>query len=172
MSDIINTKYLKGILKNKKFINVLDGSQIVKLTLNNVLLPFGVEKYNDKNIINLELENNNNTHNNYISVIDAIENKVKNKDINIDINCHQNLINKTFLPTFKKSKLGYLLRTHLLSNTEIYILKKNNDKMLIDSSNLSNATCDLTISLKGIWIKDDSYGLYWSLSECEIVKIQ
>ena len=30
---------------------------------------------------------------------------------------------------------------------------------------------NVNISLKGIWIKDDSYDLYWSLSECEIIKL-
>ena len=66
------------IKKNKKFINILEDTHQIRLTLNNVLLPFGTEKYNDKNIINIELEKDNNIHNNYISMLDSIENKVKN----------------------------------------------------------------------------------------------
>ena len=88
------------------------------------------------------------------------------------LNCHQNLINKIFLPTFKKSKLGYLLRTHLLSNTEIYILKKNNDKLLIDSSNLNNSTCNLSLLLKGMWITESNYGLYWEINSIQVLSFK
>ena len=172
MAESINTKKLKGILKNKKFINILEDTHQIRLTLNNVLLPFGTEKYNDKNIINIELEKDNNTHNNYISILDSIENKVKNKEINLDINALQNLINKTFLPTMKTSKLGYLLRTHLLSSTEIFILKKNNDKLLIDSSNLNNSTCNLSLLLKGMWITESNYGLYWEINSIQVLSFK
>lgn len=172
MTDFVNTKKLKCVLKNKKFINILEETQQIKMTLNNVFLPFGTEKYNDKNIINLELEKLNNTHNNYISIISSIEEKIKNKNIDLDINCLQHLTNKIFFPTLKTSKLGYLLRTHLLSSTNIYILKKNNDKLIIDGSNLTNATCDISLLLKGIWITDANYGLYWEIQSIRVASFK
>ena len=44
--------------------------------------------------------------------------------------------------------------------------------MTLAKTNIKNTISNVKLSLKGIWLKDDSYGLYWSLSECEIIKIQ
>ena len=45
---------LKCILKNKKFISIFNSGNLLKINLENIYIPFGVEKYNDKLIVNLE----------------------------------------------------------------------------------------------------------------------
>lgn len=151
-------------IKTKTFINVLSENKKIKFTLNNIVIPFGVEIYNQKEIVNLEIQPKNNESYNYISIIESIENKVKNSKLDM-------IKNKTLIPSIKDSKYGKILRTHLISDPSIYIKSKSDSKINLMKTNLKNSESNVTISLKGIWIKNESYGLLWSLSECEIVKL-
>jgi hypothetical protein len=144
---------------------VLFETKKIKFELNGVVIPFGVEIYNSKEIVNVEIQPKDNVQYNYISEIESLENNIKESKL-------QTLKDKNFISTFKESKYGKILRTHLIRDPEIYIKTKNDSKMTLAKSNIKNTTSNVKISLKGIWIKDNSYGLYWSLSECEIIKIQ
>jgi hypothetical protein len=151
-------------IKNKTFINVLSDNKKIKFMLNNIVIPFGVEVYNQKEIVNIEIQPKNNESYNYISIIESIENKVKNSNIDI-------FKNKNLISSIKDSKYGKILRTHLISDPSIYIKSKTDSKINLMKTNLKNSESNVNISLKGIWIKDDSFGLYWSLSDCEIKKL-
>jgi hypothetical protein len=163
---------LKCTLKNKKFISIIDNlnGKIIKFKLENIFLPFGVELYNDKYIINLEFEKTNNIHNNYISIINALEKNILNNNFETEINVNSCIINKKFLTSIKDSKLGYILRTHLIKTSEIFILKKNGEKFYLDKENLKGVISDIEISLKGIWINDEAYGFYWNIDTIQIKK--
>ena len=151
-------------IKNKAFINVLSENKKIKFSLNNIVIPFGVEIYNSKEIVNIEIQPKNNDSYNYISIIESIENKIKNSKLDI-------IKNKNLILSIKDSKYGKILRTHLIKDPEIYIKSKTDTKINLMKTNLKNSESNVNISLKGIWIKDDSYGLYWSLSCCEIIKL-
>lgn len=168
----LNTKKITCTIKNKKFLNCLSNDRTIRLNLVNIYLPFGKENYNNKEIVNIELIKTNNTHNNFISSLTSLENRIKNKNFDCDVNVLQLLINKTFLPTIKESKLGYILRTHLNAQTEIYIEKKNKTKFLVTSENLKSTECDINLVLKGIWINNDvsTYGLLWDIIDIKINK--
>jgi hypothetical protein len=160
--EIINK--LQYQIKTKTFINVLSENKKIKFTLNNIVIPFGVEIYNSKEIVNIEIQPKNNESYNYISIIESIENKIKTSELDI-------IRNKVLFPSIKESKYGKILRTHLIADPDIYIKSKLDTKINLMKINLKNSESNVTISLKGIWIKDDSYGLLWSLSECEIKKM-
>jgi len=151
-------------IKTKTFINVLSDNKKIKFTLNNIVIPFGVEIYNQKEIVNLEIQPKNNESYNYISIIESIENKVKNSKLDM-------IKNKNLIQSIKDSKYGKILRTHLAVDPDIFIKTKNDAKINLMKTNLKNSESNVTISLKGIWIKDESYGLLWSLSDCEIIKL-
>ncbi len=151
-------------VKNKGFVNVLSENKKIKFSLNNVVIPFGVEIYNSKEIVNIEIQPKNNESYNYISIIESIENKIENSKLDI-------LKNKNLIPSIKDSKYGKILRTHLVNDPEIFIKSKTDSKINLMKTNLKNSESNVNISLKGIWIKDESYGLYWSLSCCEIIKL-
>ena len=53
---------------------------------------------------------------------------------------------------------------------EIYIKKKDQSKMFIEKSNIINTTSNVEIYLKGIWVNDTSYGIYWGVDYVEISK--
>jgi hypothetical protein len=80
------------------------------------------------------------------------------------------LNNKGILSIIKDSKLGHIIRTHLLKNTEIFILKKNGEKINLDHTNLTNSECDIKLDLKGIWLNDNNYGLYITIKSIKINK--
>lgn len=151
-------------VKNKAFVNVLSENKKIKFSLNNILIPFGVEIYNSKEIVNIEIQPKNNESYNYISIIESIENKIINSKLDI-------LKNKNLITSIKDSKYGKILRTHLINDPEIFIKSKTDTKINLMKTNLKNSESNVNISLKGIWIKDESYGLYWSLSCCEIIKL-
>ena len=151
-------------IKTKTFINVLSENKKIKFNLNNIVIPFGVEIYNQKEIVNIEIQPKNNESYNYISIIESIENKIKNSSLVM-------IKNKNLITSIKDSKYGKILRTHLIKDPEIYIKSKSDTKINLMKTNLKNSESNVNISLKGIWIKDESYGLYWSLSECEIIKL-
>ena len=105
---------------------------------------------------------------------DFIKNDKRVKLYNVD--CEDNEIYKKRNEIFKNINEGYfcLLDDDTLFHEtmyEIYIKTKNDSKMTLAKSNIKNTTSNVKLTLKGIWIKDNSYGLYWSLSECEILKL-
>lgn len=156
--DIAKLSIYNPSKNSKKYFNIAhDGHQI---TINNLQchIPFGVEKYNDKLLLNIELvETNENS--NILSKIDSIEKLIKSKFPNFGL-----------MPCHKKSKLGCLLRTHYTKNTECFILKKNNEKMMIDKVNLNLADCEVNLSIKGVWFNDNNCGIYITIDSIRVIK--
>lgn len=154
---------------SKNFYVLQKDNLNIEIRLDNAYLPFGSEKYNDNIIVNFELDNTNN-NNNILSKLGCLENNIKNGDIIFE-NINKNIIlSKGQSSVIKKSKLGHIIRTHLLKNTEIYIIKKNGEKMFIDHTNLQNAYCDAILDLKGIWLNENSYGFYITIKSIKINK--
>lgn len=154
----INVDILNIYRVNNKYYNITYNNE--SITINNLIchVPFGTEKYNDKLLLNIELLDTN-FNNNILSKINSIEKYIIKKFPNLGL-----------LSCVKKSKLGHLLRTHFLKNTECYILKKNNDKIIIDETNLNLADCEINLTLKGIWINDNNYGLYFAINSIKVIK--
>jgi hypothetical protein len=172
IQDIIelNSKNIRCILKNKKFVNVFCPLETIKIKLENVFIPFGVEKFNNKYILNLEFEIKSNIHNNYISTLSNLESKIINKKYETEVNIESCLVNKKFLTSLKTSILGHILRAHISDSTEVYILKKDSTHMSIDKDNLKGTNVNIELTLKGIWINDDTYGFYWNTNKIQIIK--
>lgn len=167
-----NNIKLKCILKNKKFISVFESltGNIIKYKLENIYIPFGAELYNNNYIINCELSNLNNIHNNYISIIQTLEKNIINNNFDKEFNVNRCLINKKFITSIKESKLGYILRTHLTKITEIFILRENGTKYDLDKNNLKGVNANIEIGLKGLWVNDESYGFYWNINLIQLTK--
>lgn len=168
----LNNKQIKCLPKNKKFISIIlnNSSQIIKIKLDNIFIPFGVEKFNNKLVLNLEFDKNINTHNNYISVLSSLENKINNKTYATEINVESVLVNKVFTSSLKESILGSILRTHITDSTDIFILKKDLSKMPIDKENLKGTNVNIELTLKGLWVNDEKFGLYWNINNIQIIK--
>jgi hypothetical protein len=166
----INLQNLQLTQKSKLFFILLCNNSILNFNIELCNIPFGLESYLNKNIINIELLNTNNIHHNIISKIQSLENSISSQSYISEINVKQNLSNKTFSKSLKESKLGFILRTHPKTNIETYIKKKDLTKMFIDINNIGNTTSNIEVFVKGVWMNDTSYGLYWGINYIQIVK--
>ena len=174
MCDLLDlNSNLKCSFKNKKFMGVTindSTNTIIKIKLENVYCPFGAEYFNKKYIINFEFEKNNNIHNNYISKLQTLENKIINKNYYSESSLDNCFYGKTFTTVVKQSMLGHILRTHVTDSTEFYILRKDNTKMILDKENIKKTTSDIILTLKGLYLGDDNYGFYWNINEVQVKK--
>ena len=109
-------------------------------------------------------------HNNYLSTLTNLENKIINKKYGTEVNIESVLVNKKFISSLKPSILGNILRTHISDSTDVFILKKDLSHMSIDKENLKGTNVNIELTLKGIWINDDTYGFYWNVGKTQIIK--
>lgn len=167
--DIVAIHKLNITTFNKNFMRCLINNENLKFNISNVYLPFGGEKYNDKIIINIELDNQN-VHNNIVSKLDTIDNKIIEKEYIADTQSQYILTTRGYMKSLKPSKCGYIQRTHLLKTSEIYIERKNGEKINLDYTNLEKSYCDIEIQLKGIWLTENNYGLYWIINSIKVIK--
>ena len=90
LTNIENTELCSINIINKNFFILKYDKNNITLDLNDVILPFGAEKYNDKLILNIELENNN-INNNILSKLEKLEKNIQNTNINME-NINKNLL--------------------------------------------------------------------------------
>jgi hypothetical protein len=152
------------IYEFENFKNKLINFKSVKVNI-----PFGVENYNSKYILNLEYLNNNFSHNQIVE-IKKIENFFSNlKDKNISLHLKEELEDKTFSSSLNKRKDSILFRTHLKVQKKNIIseFKKNNS--LIIFNELKSHVGYFNIELKSLWTSKDKYGLIWIVKNGSII---
>lgn len=151
-------------------------------------IPFGIETYNNKHILNLELykyKENNNVYNFYC-LIQQLEAQIKK----VISEKYPELKSKEFISSFKERDFP-ILRTHLK-----IIRKKVITKIMRKKSNfkiekrkianpfgqLANTNSDILsindlvpkskgvvdIELRELWVHDVTYGLLWIVTSCEV----
>jgi hypothetical protein len=163
---------------NKKSYNIFIYKEMMKEIIFNtpkLNIPFGIEDYNNKKIVNLEfknIESNNNIYNLYSNIKNVelfFENLIENsKIINRDLpnNLLNDIKNKQFISCIKEKKnFDPLFRTHLKKIKKKYLTNfknKNNNEEII-YSNIKKMNGIFSICLKSLWISNESYGLIWNL---------
>jgi hypothetical protein len=162
----------KLFIKNK---NLLSN---IKIKLQWVKSPFGVEKYLFKEIINLEFtnyKNKNYSYNNYskINQIEEAFNKLNTDSVHTNNFKHlygsflNDLKGLDFLPSIKMrpDKFDPLFRVHLKKTKNLIttkIFKKNKDKYEHGSiHDIKDKMLEVELELSTIWIKNNDYGLIW-----------
>jgi len=127
-------------------------------TLENVVIPFGVEKYNYKEIINLEIKNSkkDNIQLNNISAIRNLEKYFKDRPE----------FGSKFFKSTIRNNYGYdpLIRTHLKKSGKNTTTNVKNGSL----HNLKNTVADITIELSSIWTTTDSYGITLVASDIDV----
>lgn len=131
----------------------------ISFTLKNVAVPFGVEKYNYKEIINLEIKNSkkDNDQLNNIAVVRNLEKYFENRP---------EFGSKFFKSTIRNNH-GYdpLIRIHVKKNGKNTVTNVTNGSLY----NLKNTVANVTIELSGLWTTTDSYGLTLVVSDIDVV---
>ena len=135
-------------------------------------IPFGIEKYNSKFILNLEFydyDKNNYTYN-QIMEIKNLELYFKDLlDKKISLSLKEDLENKTFCSSIKERKNSFLLRTHLKVQKKNIISEFKKKDKFIELNSLKNSYGQFQIELKSLWISKDQYGLVWVIKQGEII---
>ena len=175
-----NRLYLKKKNRNsgfKVFIKSTNGqlkAMAIKSPKMNV--PFGVEMYADKEIVNLEftgIHESNEMYNFHVKIqeIDRFFSRIsydpKIKDeYKIQSEVLELLTWKEYINSIKIRKdFEPLLRTHLKKRKKIINSKIYKDNKLVETSALEEASGILTLILDSVWIKNGKCGLVWLISE-------
>ena len=159
----INYKVVKNFI-----IMSYDNSEL-KFLLNNCVFPFNdMAKYEEGDILNIELLSESNTTYNQLSKLESYQQHLIN--LNLPFNIKYKLAGKGYVPSIKKSLMGHTIRTHFKDGST-YIEKKDGEKIIVDNSMIHTSGGDVNIKLKGIWFNDNSYGLYWVSDSVRLTKI-
>jgi hypothetical protein len=153
--------------KNYILLNSL--GEKIKITLNNVTIPFGIEKYNSTNILNIEISpKKSNDHYNINAIITAFESELSNIELIRDKELKKELEDKGYYQNIRESKDGYIIRCHVLHMPEIFMMiGKFKNLLTMSDVKKTKATVELELSL--MWINDNNYGIIWSIKNIEIL---
>lgn len=140
-----------------------------------VNIPFGVEKYNFKDIINVEFTNlkgSNEVYNFYTQIKQIDEfltnlNKEDNKDThsvdfinNLNYELVNNIKGKTYISCIRENKkYDPMLRTHVRKTKKMIKSKVYKNKKEFPILSMKRDKGFFTIELGSLWISDDSYGI-------------
>lgn len=182
MNDILDLELSKLIFVKAKTAQKKDNTEkesYIALTkdnkkkyieLNGITIPFGVENYQNKNIINIEIntKKNNKFHNTY-SILSSFENELKTlRDNKICSNELKNsLQDKEYYPNMRESKCGQIIRTQLFGQP-IITTQFIGQKMSAPISNIKKSIANVKLELGGLWITESNYGISWYIKEIEI----
>jgi hypothetical protein len=149
-------------LNNKSLLLFNTDNSIIKYTLNNVYLKFGIEKYNNNHILNIYIDKNDNNEE-YNKVVDivGIEANIKNTQKSIVDSRRYNIEGKGYkslLTDVKEyGKDITCIRTYMNHNAEI--LFPGAFCSVGFDTNIAGYKADLEITVKNVWITDNNFGL-------------
>lgn len=148
---------------NKKASMIFDNrGNLIRMSLKNVFLKFGIENYNSKHILNICVDKNENNeeYNKIINIIN-IECKIKKFQNDIIESRKHNFDGKGFQSVITNlSEFGKditTLRTYM--NYDAKIITKGSLGYLDFSTDISNYKADVDITVKTVWNTDNNFGL-------------
>lgn len=153
----------------KSYILFSNNLSKTEIKLKKVYLPFGIEIFNKKAILNVEIyPKKSNEENNMYAMLYSFENELKDKTkFPNDI---KNEINELTYYNFMKSNNnnGYLIRTHMSPNPEIYAMI-GKFKNALTSKDIKDVKCNIDLELGTFWINDVNYGITWFVKRIEVI---
>jgi hypothetical protein len=153
----------------KNYIPLNIKGEKIKIKLENVTIPFGMEKYNSSNIINIEISpKKNNDHHNYHAIISSFEKEFTDLDLIKNKELKKELIDKQYYNNMRDSKDGFIIRTHLFNMPEIY-LNMGKFKNLLTLSDITKTKANVELELAMVWLNEHNYGIIWRIKEIEVL---
>lgn len=116
------------------------------IELKNVYSPFGCEKYNNKDILNIILSTKDNQDFNNLQFIKQINEIFMNYS-----NTHLDFLNFEYNSPIKINNGNHILRTHLANNLIINSLDKNFE--------IKKNTFNIQLEISSIWTFQNKFGL-------------
>lgn len=132
--------------KDKKFYNIRIGRNKLKYKIKKVLCPFGLENEYNNNIIKIELDNENENHINFISLINNLNEKITENFGNKDNELKNNF-------RLRKDKFVFNCRLKKFKNNILVNINYNNKddylKTIYDLNKMS--LIDAELELDNLW---------------------
>jgi hypothetical protein len=179
--DISNIDYSKLLLvSEKKGYRFAYNFSKFKIKTPVCLMPFGLETYNNKEIINIELSNATNEQINFnatVRMLDKLYQQFSNKQIqennvfpfiNLPAGFAKEVSNMEYSPCIKPSLLGSIIRCHVKPNINV-IKKVNGTNVICSKNDLKKSNAIIELELGNIWIHNNKYGLIWYINNIEIL---
>jgi hypothetical protein len=150
-----------------------------KIEIPDCEIPFGIELYNKKEILNINLYDNEVDTNkkintlNYLKLLEKIYEQFSNKKIesknlpfvSLPFGFTKEVENKEFLTTIKPGhKGGVFVRTHLAKSIKVYKLE-DGKKVECVRPDLKGKKCSLILELNSMWMYGGKYGFLWYVHE-------
>ena len=135
------------------------------LKINKVNLPFGVESFNGKSILNVEIiPESSNEHYNTYSAILGLEKQFSKYD-NFEYEpLKEDIDEKGYYQNIKESKIGNMIRTHIFAPPSVFC---SMGKMTL--ADVNNVKANVEIELGSIWINQNNYGILWYVKSIEVL---
>ena len=146
--------------KTEGFYNIYveenNKNKLIKIKVNNVNLPFGIEEYKNKYVINFEV-NDNESCKKFTEIINKLERNIINL-IDHEVDTKSVLYKKENYPTkcrayIKKNKNKFIT-VYKLNNKEVSLFEIQ-----------KNESYNLELEISGIWKYKNTSGLYINISQ-------
>lgn len=145
---------------NKGFYQILNknkngSTNLLKYNLSDVFIPFGLENYKGKYLLNFELTYNNNKE--FLDIVN-----------NIEENILKDLFKKRNLKKLiKESNNKKICKGNIKKNKNKILTKffNNNRELSLFEFKSKNIKVDLSIEISGFWVYKDNYGLFINITQ-------
>lgn len=170
--DVENLKFKKTrdkLSEHQKNYMIFVETGKPRIKLERVFIPFGVEFYNKKQLLNIELyPNKNNIHNNLHSLLLSLEQDFANKIVhNYELkNDITDLKYHSFLKQNDSSAIH--MRTYMSPNTEIYTFIGKSKQNIMQSS-LKGTHCNVELELGTLWMNATNFGIIFYVKDIQIL---
>ena len=152
--------------KLDKYVICDNNNKKINMVLEEVYVPFGIEKWNKMFVLNMEINpNKNNTQYNICATMKSYDKMLEEK---ITKHFGDNVINKTYYSFLKESKYGYILRSHIHGYPKIYKMINGSD-IKLTSADILKENVKATLILSSLWFTDDAYGVTWDIDNIELL---
>lgn len=163
-------KYVSYSLKNNEY-------EPMKLKFKNVKLMFGVEQYNNKYILNIQLCGSNELNNYYSTIknLDLFMKNLRNEEFQQDCkrisNDFKSCVKNRHYTSCLREYDGYkpLLRTHLKFKGSHLLTSITKDGVPFNVRELKGKLCNLELELVDIWSTQYKYGYTIYINSIEIL---
>lgn len=167
--------FIKTKSKNRNLLSYIITNKLKKIEINleNIYIPFGIENFNDRSIVNIEINPKiDNYHYNIFAHINAFEKSIgdlhNSKNIGFGLKC--DISNKGYYPNIRESKSGYIMRSYINTDAKIHGMI-NNVNTQLSVQNIKQTISNVKLELGILWINDNNFGILWHLKEIEIIKL-
>lgn len=155
--------------------------ELIKLDSPTMIIPFGPETYNYKEIVNLEFteKDKNNDMYNFFSLICSVDSflerlsreKELQDKVNLPAKLKQSIAGKQYLSCIRPrpSKFDPLLRTHLQTKGKQIETLVSDGKNTLSIYNTKNKKVRVRIHVGSIWHSTHNFGINWILESVLLV---